>query len=275
MPGPKPVLGFALAQRMPDLDRFGEPPQLVSAEIGELEQAGHQAMGVGGHDHRAGLRQRLQPGGQVRRLADHAVPFFVRAADHHEAGRDPDPGLERPTGIRLDPGDRTDQLEAGQDRALGIILVRPRVAEVDQETIAQEAGDLAVKAPDHPRCQILIGADHLAHVLGVEQRGELGRAHQIAEHHRQLPALGRTRDDVLDALDGRGGRRRGRRVLGQGGAAVAAVPVARRILAAAGGAARSQGRPTVTAESLALRIDRPASQTRHDRLARLDCDQTT
>ena len=35
-----------------------------------------------------------------------------------------------------------------------------------------------------PRC-----ADHPAHVLGVEPRRQLGRAHQIDEHHRELPPL--------------------------------------------------------------------------------------
>ena len=38
--------------------------------------------------------------------------------------------------------------------------------------------------------RVLIGADHSAHVLGIEPRRELGRADQIAEQHRQLPPLG-------------------------------------------------------------------------------------
>ncbi len=40
------------------------------------------------------------------------------------------------------------------------------------------------------RDRILVGAQDLAHLLGIELRGELGRAHEIGEHHRQLPALG-------------------------------------------------------------------------------------
>ena len=38
--------------------------------------------------------------------------------------------------------------------------------------------------------RVLVGADHLPHVLGIEPRRKLGRAHQIDEHHRQLPPLG-------------------------------------------------------------------------------------
>jgi hypothetical protein len=36
----------------------------------------------------------------------------------------------------------------------------------------------------------VIGADDLAQILGIEPRRECGRADQIAEHHRQVPALG-------------------------------------------------------------------------------------
>ena len=37
---------------------------------------------------------------------------------------------------------------------------------------------------------VVIGADDLAHVLGVEPRRKRGRADEVAEHHRQLAALG-------------------------------------------------------------------------------------
>ena len=36
----------------------------------------------------------------------------------------------------------------------------------------------------------VIGADELAHVLGIEPGRQRGRADQVAEHHRELPALG-------------------------------------------------------------------------------------
>jgi hypothetical protein len=36
----------------------------------------------------------------------------------------------------------------------------------------------------------MIGADDLAQILGIEARRQRCRAHQVAEHHRQLPPLG-------------------------------------------------------------------------------------
>ena len=58
---------------------------------------------------------------------------------------------------------------------------------------ADDLGDAAV-----------VGADHVAQVLGVEPRGERGRADEVAEHDRELTPLG---------LSGRCGPR-GRRVGG-------------------------------------------------------------
>ena len=38
---------------------------------------------------------------------------------------------------------------------------------------------------------IEIGADEVAPLLGIELRGNAGRTHQIAEHHREIAALAR------------------------------------------------------------------------------------
>jgi hypothetical protein len=45
------------------------------------------------------------------------------------------------------------------------------------------------RRPGHPP-GVMVGADHRAHVLGVEPRRKLGRADQVTEQHRQLPTLG-------------------------------------------------------------------------------------
>ena len=37
-----------------------------------------------------------------------------------------------------------------------------------------------------------IGADQVAPLLGIEPRGNAGRTHQIAEHHREIAALAGT-----------------------------------------------------------------------------------
>ena len=65
-----------------------------------------------------------------------------------------------------------------------------RVAEVDQHAVAHILGDKAVEPGDDFGDRAVIGADQLAQILGVETRRKRCRADQIAEHHRQLAALG-------------------------------------------------------------------------------------
>ena len=63
-------------------------------------------------------------------------------------------------------------------------------AEVGEHAVAHELGDVPSKRATTPAQRVLVGADDLAHLLGVEPRRERGRADQVAEHHRQLAALG-------------------------------------------------------------------------------------
>ena len=65
-----------------------------------------------------------------------------------------------------------------------------RVAEIDQNAVAHVFRNKPVEVPDEISDGAMICSDDLAQILGIEASGELGRADQIAEHHRQLPALG-------------------------------------------------------------------------------------
>jgi hypothetical protein len=51
----------------------------------------------------------------------------------------------------------------------------------------------------------VIGADHLAQFFGIEPRRQRRRADQVAEHHRQLPALGRRAGGGCGDVMGGGG----------------------------------------------------------------------
>ena len=84
-------------------------------------------------------------------------------------------------------------LQPGPHRPLGVVLMRPRIAEIGQHPVAHEFGDKAVIARDDAGNGVLIGADLLAQFLGVEPHRQGRRADEIAEHHRQLPPLGLAR----------------------------------------------------------------------------------
>ena len=228
----------AQAMHPADPDRLGEPLELLRRQVLAVEQIADQApRGRADHD-LARLRQLLQPGREVRRGADHrlllggALPDQI--ADHHEPGGDADPHLQGELGPGRQLVHRLHQVERGAHGALGILLVRLRVAEVRQHAVAHVLGDVAVVALDHRRAATLVGVDHGPHVF-ADRDAQRGRADQVGEQDGQLAAsrLASRRDHRRPGTVGPGSRppRAGRHSAAERGA--------RRVLPAAGGTARS------------------------------------
>jgi len=68
--------------------------------------------------------------------------------------------------------------------------MRLRIAEINENAVAHVPGDEAIEPGDDFANGVVICADDLTQILGIEPSRELGRTDQIAEHHRQLPAFG-------------------------------------------------------------------------------------
>ena len=154
--------GAARARDPPGRKWLGEALEPLGTEVVELEQAADQAPRRRADHDRAGRGQRLEPRREVRHFADHDL-LLRRAgadqlADDDEAGRDPDPGGERAVPRRRELCDRRHELETGADCTLGVVLMRLRIAEIDQHAVAHIFGDLAVPASDHRGAAALIGA---------------------------------------------------------------------------------------------------------------------
>ena len=64
------------------------------------------------------------------------------------------------------------------------------VAEIGQYPVAHVPGDKTTSSGDEIAAAAVVRADDLVHVLGVELRRERGRADEVAEHDRELTALG-------------------------------------------------------------------------------------
>src|SRR5882672_6149547 len=73
------------------------------------------------------------------------------------------------------------------------MLMRLRIAEIDQYAVAHVAGDEPAEPGDGFGHVCLIGDHHLAQILGVEPHRECRRADEVAEHDRELAPLGRGR----------------------------------------------------------------------------------
>jgi hypothetical protein len=186
-------LGGPLGDHPPTSHRLGEPFEPLHPEVSTLEQAAQQVAGAVRHDDGSRLCQVQDASRQVRRLANHrfllrrALPDQV--ANHYEAGRNAHAGRQR-RAIGPQSSHSADQLQAGVDRTLGIALMGPRPAEINERMIACVSGEVPVPTLDHPSAALLIGVDHPAHILGIEPRQKRRRPYQITEQHRQLAPLG-------------------------------------------------------------------------------------
>jgi hypothetical protein len=115
---------------------------------------------------------------EVGRFADRCLlPRLARSdllADNHQARRyaDADPHTLFSQSGRL--ADLSDHRESGTDRPFGIVLMSPRVTEVDQHAITDVTGDVAVEARDCPCDTRLIGADYRTQVLGGPVKSTVG-----------------------------------------------------------------------------------------------------
>jgi hypothetical protein len=102
---------------------------------------------VAGDDH-AGFRQTLDSIGEVRRIA-HDGSFLRHAsadqvAHDHRARRYSHPCRQRLAARRPQLTDRGQHVEAGAHRPFSVVLVRARIAEINQQAIAQEPCEKAV-----------------------------------------------------------------------------------------------------------------------------------
>ena len=190
--------------------RLGHALERVRAALLRDEQAGDLALHPRRDQHRARLGQRLHP---RRDVGDVAVNL-ARRIDHRRTGFQPDAGGKlRLAGagiLAVQLGERALDRERRPRRALGIVLMRDRIAEQRQQPVAELLGDMAAHLGHRRRGGIEIAADKVAPFLGIELRGNAGRAHQIAEHHREIAALA--------SGFGRGAWRRRRRDCGADGA---------------------------------------------------------
>ena len=109
---------------------------------------------------------------QVRRLADHRRLLRRALADeiahHHQTRCDAHPRAQRLFRWRRQPGDRCGNGEPGPHRPLGLVLVRPRPAEIGQHPIAHELRDMAIHTRDLLGHRVLVLPDHLRHLFRVQ-----------------------------------------------------------------------------------------------------------
>src|SRR6516162_2886420 len=170
----EPAAAPALAEHTEGPDPCRQSFELDLTEALVLEQAADQPPRILGNDDFVRFGEHLQPRGKVWRLADDRLfsggPRSDQIADHREPGSKADTDFQQLACFKsaycLDHG------EAGAHRALRIILMRSRVAEIGEHAIAHVPGDEPIELADDIVDGAKVLVDNLAQILGVEPRGE-------------------------------------------------------------------------------------------------------
>ena len=144
--------------------------------------------------HRAGFGQALDAGGGVDAITDDDALLHAVHGDGL-AGDDPDPGREPLELVGLAEGvDGVDQLEAGPDGSLGVVLEGDRDPPHGHDGVADELLDGPAVASDDGAGVVEVAREQLTHDVGIEGFGPGREAHQIAEDHRDHAELTGDRD---------------------------------------------------------------------------------
>ncbi len=179
----------ACAHQLEQRGRLRDALERVRASLLGDEEARDLALNPRRDQHRAGLGQRLH----TRRDVGDVPVNLARRVHHCRTGFETDAGGKfRLAGTRVlavELSQCTLDCECRAHRALGIVLVRNRIAEQRHQPVAELLGDMPAHLRHRRRGGIEIGADEIAPFLGVEPRGDAGRIHQIAEHHGEVTAL--------------------------------------------------------------------------------------
>jgi hypothetical protein len=63
------------------------------------------------------------------------------------------------------------------------------IAEIDEQTVTEQLGNVSIKALNDFRASTLVCTDDFSILFGIELGGEFGGIHEVAEHHRELPSF--------------------------------------------------------------------------------------
>ena len=147
----KPAADLAFAEHLPRRHWRVESLEVVTAEVAVVEQAPRETPRRLGHHDLARARQRFEPRSQIGRGADGSERFAAvgKVADDDNPGRNADVNLEVLRGHRGPC--RVRNLECGADRALRVVFVRARIAEVGEDPVADQPRHHAVMPLDDAR----------------------------------------------------------------------------------------------------------------------------
>ena len=177
--------------------RFGESLELLRTEILEVERPLQELPGPFADEQRVGSRQPLETRGNVGGLSQRE-PLVASTAsnvayDHH-AGVDANSKGNTDTVStvenRVQFVETRQDFQPGPDRAMGVVFMGGRIAEIYEDTIAKILSDMAIEALNHRARGLLISSDQCSQIFRIEPAGQAGRVREVTEHDSDLTTLG-------------------------------------------------------------------------------------
>jgi hypothetical protein len=146
--------------------------EFVPPEVFVVERGAGKTVGQFPDHHGVGRRRGLDPCGQVQCVAD-GDAFLRRSladqlADYHQTRGDADPDLQPDWYRQLQRRHRVKQRKSGTNRPFRVILVRFRIAEIDEGSIAHVFGNRTAEHADGAGTSYLKCTNHLAQFFGIE-----------------------------------------------------------------------------------------------------------
>jgi hypothetical protein len=161
-------------QHRPGADRIGDALDIPEPEVTHLEEIAEKFSRVFGDHQHVTFGDSLQTRRKVWRLADDAA--LLRAscvdqiADNDHAGGNANARLQRDA--RCQPCHRRDQVQPGSYRSFGIVLMRLRIAKIDQYTVALILRYEAARSANVLGGAFMIDRNNLTQILRVQASGQ-------------------------------------------------------------------------------------------------------
>ena len=172
-------------------DRLGHAAQAPGAQVFRHEQPAHELVCVGADEQGAGRGRGLEPRRDVRHRPGDVHRVAADLAGHDQPGMRAEAHFQRMFEPCRELLDLLDDVEPGMECARRVVLVRHGIAEERQHAVAQILCDMAGVVVDDARAALVIGAQHVPPLFGIQPFGQLRRSHQIAEHDRDLAPVRR------------------------------------------------------------------------------------
>ena len=185
-------------QGSPGWDRRGLALQQLIARGLEQDRPGSRSLGRLADQHGARRRDRLESAGGVDEITgDH--PLARRPEGHRRlAGQDSGAQVELVVASRTAQlMNGRDQVKAGPDRSLGVVLERDRRAPNSHDGVADELLDRPTVALDHVPGGLEVGSQEFPDLLRIVTVGSGRESNEVGEQDAHQAALGGRREVAI------------------------------------------------------------------------------